>query len=61
MLTTPTLDKLHDLGLMGMARAFQEQLERADYQTLTFTSSSASACSSTARRRIVRTAGSSAT
>jgi DNA replication protein DnaC len=36
MLTTPTLDKLHDLNLMGMARAFQEQLERADYQGLTF-------------------------
>jgi DNA replication protein DnaC len=36
MLTTPTLDKLHTLNLMGMARAFQEQLERADYQALTF-------------------------
>ena len=36
MLTTPTLDKLHALNLMGMARAFSEQLERADYQTLTF-------------------------
>ncbi len=36
MLTTPTLDKLHALNLMGMARAFHEQLERADFQTLTF-------------------------
>ena len=36
MLTTPTVDKLHTLNLMGMARAFQEQQERADYQALTF-------------------------
>ena len=36
MLTTPTLDKLNALNLMGMARAFSEQIERADYQTLTF-------------------------
>ena len=36
MLRTPTLDKLHDLNLMGMARAFQQQLERADYQALSF-------------------------
>lgn len=36
MLTTPTLDKLHALNLMGMARALQEQQERADYQALTF-------------------------
>lgn len=36
MLTTPTLDKLHTLNLMGMARALQEQQERADYQALTF-------------------------
>jgi DNA replication protein DnaC len=36
MLTTPTLDKLHALNLNGMARAFSEQLERADFQTLTF-------------------------
>lgn len=36
MLRTPTLDKLHDLNLMGMVRAFQEQLERADYQALPF-------------------------
>src|SRR3989440_7547476 len=36
MLTAPTLDKLSALNLMGMARAFQEQVERADYQALTF-------------------------
>ena len=36
MLTTPTLDKLQALNLMGMARAFQEQLERPDYQQLSF-------------------------
>lgn len=36
MLRTPTLDKLRDLNLMGMARAFQEQTERPDYQALTF-------------------------
>lgn len=36
MLTTPTIDKLLALNLTGMARAFQEQLERADYQALTF-------------------------
>ncbi len=36
MLTTPTLDRLHALNLMGMARAFQEQLERPDYQGLSF-------------------------
>ncbi len=36
MLTTPTLDKLHTLNLMGMARALTEQLERADYQALSF-------------------------
>jgi DNA replication protein DnaC len=36
MLTTATLDKLHGLSLMGMARALQEQLERPDYQSLTF-------------------------
>jgi hypothetical protein len=29
MLTTPTLDKLHALNLMGMACAFSEQMERA--------------------------------
>lgn len=36
MLTAPTLDKLYALNLNGMARAFSEQMERADYQTLTF-------------------------
>ena len=36
MLRTPTVDKLRDLNLMGMVRAFQEQTERADYQALTF-------------------------
>lgn len=36
MLTTPTLDKLHALNLGGMARAFVEQLERADYAGLSF-------------------------
>jgi len=36
MLTTPTFDKLRALSLTGMARAFAEQLERADYQSLSF-------------------------
>ncbi len=36
MLTNATLDKLGALNLSGMARAFAEQLERADYQALTF-------------------------
>ncbi len=36
MLTSPTLDKLRSMNLMGMARALQEQMERADYQALTF-------------------------
>jgi DNA replication protein DnaC len=36
MLTTPTLDKLRELNLTGMARAFAEQQERADYQALSF-------------------------
>jgi DNA replication protein DnaC len=36
MLTSPTLDKLRDMNLMGMARALQEQMERTDYQALTF-------------------------
>jgi DNA replication protein DnaC len=36
MLTTPTLDTLRALGLTGMARALAEQLERADYQALSF-------------------------
>ena len=36
MLITPTVDKLHDLSLGGMARALVEQLERPDYAQLTF-------------------------
>jgi DNA replication protein DnaC len=36
MLTSPTLDKLRDLNLLGRARAYQEQMERADYAALTF-------------------------
>ncbi len=36
MLTSPTLDKLRNLNLMGMSRAYQEQMERADYQALPF-------------------------
>jgi hypothetical protein len=36
VLTTQTLDKLRDLNLAGMARVYQEQLERADYQALPF-------------------------
>ncbi len=36
MLITPTLDKLHTLNLMGMARALSEQLEGTEYQALSF-------------------------
>lgn len=36
MLITPTLDKLRGLNLMGMARALDEQMERADFQALSF-------------------------
>ena len=36
MLITPTLDKLRALNLLGMARALGEQLERPDYQALSF-------------------------
>lgn len=36
MLTTPTLEALHALNLLGMARAFAEQLERTEYAELTF-------------------------
>jgi len=36
MLRTPTVDKLRDLSLMGMVRAFEEQTAKADYQALTF-------------------------
>lgn len=34
MLITPTLDRLRDLGLTGMARALAEQLESAEHQAL---------------------------
>jgi DNA replication protein DnaC len=36
MLTTPTLDKLRAMNLTGMVIALQEQMERTDYQALTF-------------------------
>ena len=36
MLLHPTLDKLRALGLPGMATAFSEQQERADYAALAF-------------------------
>lgn len=36
MLTTPTLDKLYQLNLRGLARALLEQRERPDYQALSF-------------------------
>lgn len=36
MLIHATLDKLYALNLTGMARALAEQLERPDYQTLSF-------------------------
>jgi DNA replication protein DnaC len=36
MLTSPTIDKLNDLNLFGMTRAYQQQLERADHQALSF-------------------------
>lgn len=36
MLTAPTVDKLYELNLTGMAQALREQLERADFQALTF-------------------------
>jgi DNA replication protein DnaC len=36
MLISPTLDKLQALSLGGMARAFEEQLERPDYAELSF-------------------------
>lgn len=36
MLTNVTVDKLYDLNLNGMARALAEQLERADFQSLSF-------------------------
>jgi DNA replication protein DnaC len=36
MLTHPTLDKLHALRLMGMAKALQEQMDLPESQTLSF-------------------------
>lgn len=36
MLTNPTMNKLVALSLTGMAAAFREQLERADYGSLAF-------------------------
>jgi len=36
MLITPTIERLRDLSLTGMARALAEQLERPDYQALSF-------------------------
>lgn len=36
MLVSPTVDKLHELNLTGMARALLEQRENADYQSLPF-------------------------
>jgi len=36
MLTNPTMNKLVALSLTGMAAAFREQLERADYASLAF-------------------------
>jgi DNA replication protein DnaC len=36
MLITPTIDKLNALALGGMARALAEQLERPEYQGLSF-------------------------
>jgi DNA replication protein DnaC len=36
MLTTPTLEALNALNLLGMARAFAEQLERTEYAELGF-------------------------
>lgn len=36
MLNHPTLDKLHELRLTGMARAWREQLQSTEYDTLSF-------------------------
>ena len=36
MLRTPTLDKLHDLNLFGMARSLEDQMASAEYQALSF-------------------------
>src|SRR4030066_784372 len=37
MLTHPTLDKLHQLRLRGMAKAFREQMEQPEVEGLSFT------------------------
>lgn len=37
MLTHPTLEKLHQLRLRGMAKAFQEQMEQPEVDGLSFT------------------------
>lgn len=36
MLTTPTMEKLRSLRLLGMARSFEEQLASGDYNDLSF-------------------------
>jgi len=36
MLNTPTLDKLKELKLQGMAQALEEQLQSSDHDTMTF-------------------------
>lgn len=36
MLTNPTLEKLHELRLTAMQNAYSEQLQSAEYDTLTF-------------------------
>ncbi len=36
MLNHPTLDKLHELRLTGMARAWREQLQSTEYDSLSF-------------------------
>ena len=37
MLTHPTLEKLHHLRLRGMAKAFKEQMEQPEADSLSFT------------------------
>ncbi len=37
MLNHPTLEKLHQLRLRGMAKAFQEQMEQPEADSLSFT------------------------
>ena len=36
MLKQPTIDKLHELRLSGMARALEEQTQSTDYDDLSF-------------------------